>query len=127
MGEYYCRMIKSWSYLSTTRYSCRLNPTYQPLFNCAYPFHSTLNPGISPFLSCSALQELNKLDDAEKHYKITVALKPDHFISWSNMGYLYQKKDLWDESIHSFEEAARISPDDVDTHINLGRGGISII
>lgn len=43
------------------------------------------------------------------------------------MGYLYQKKNLWDESIRSFEEAARISPDDVDTHINLGRDGLSII
>lgn len=72
------------------------------------------------FISHSALQELNALDDAEKYYKKTIELKPDHFMSWSSMGYLYQKKMLWDESIHSFEQAARISPTDVDTHINLG-------
>lgn len=68
----------------------------------------------------SALQELNVLDDAETYYKKTIALKADHHMSWYNMGYLHQDKGRWDKSIECFDQAAKISPNDVDTHINLG-------
>jgi superkiller protein 3 len=36
------------------------------------------------------------------------------------MGYLYQDRGLMDLSIECFKQAARIEPNDVDTHINLG-------
>jgi tetratricopeptide (TPR) repeat protein len=68
----------------------------------------------------SALQELNSLDDAETYYKKTIALKADHHMSWYNMGYLHQDKGRWDKSIYCFQKAAKISPNDVDTQINLG-------
>jgi tetratricopeptide (TPR) repeat protein len=68
----------------------------------------------------SALQELNSLDDAETYYKKTIALKADHHMSWYNMGYLHQDRGRWDKSIYCFEKAAKISPNDVDTQINLG-------
>ena len=66
------------------------------------------------------MQELRAFGDAEKFYKRTISLKADHHMSWYNLGYLYQEKRLWDESVRCFEEAARISPHDVDTQINLG-------
>jgi tetratricopeptide (TPR) repeat protein len=71
-------------------------------------------------MTYSALQELNSLDDAETYYKKTIALKADHHMSWYNMGYLHQDKGRWDKSIYCFQKAAKISPNDVDTQINLG-------
>lgn len=71
-------------------------------------------------ITSSALQELNSLDDAETYYKKTIALQADHHMSWYNMGYLHQDKGQWDKSIYCFQKAAKISPNDVDTHINLG-------
>lgn len=60
------------------------------------------------------------LDEAEIYYTKTIALKPDHHMSWYNMGYLHQDRGHWEKSIDCFERATRILPEDVDSQINLG-------
>ena len=60
------------------------------------------------------------LDDAEIYYTKTIILKPDHHMSWYNMGYLHQDRGHWEKSIDCFERATRILPEDVDSQINLG-------
>ena len=48
-----------------------------------------------------------------------LALDPSHFMSYYNLGYLYQDMAKLNRSIECFENAIRLQPTDIDSYINL--------
>lgn len=80
-----------------------------------------LNPAHwdATFALASTLQEL-KLAEAEYYYMQALSIKPAHHACYYSLGYLYQDRGDLDKAIVSFQVAAKLAPDDVDTWINLG-------
>ncbi|MBU4258297.1 MAG: tetratricopeptide repeat protein [Proteobacteria bacterium] len=50
----------------------------------------------------------------------TIALYPDNVSSYSNLGYIYSIKEMWDEAIKAYKKGLAINPNDVRMHHDLG-------
>ncbi|MBC2695994.1 MAG: tetratricopeptide repeat protein [Desulfobacteraceae bacterium] len=50
----------------------------------------------------------------------TIALYPDNVSSYSNLGYIYNIKEMWDEAIKAYKKGIAINPNDIRMHHDLG-------
>ena len=60
------------------------------------------------------------LDEAIKHFKRALQIKPDSADAFNNLGSALAKQGKLDEAIQYYERALQLKPDDVETHNNLG-------
>ena len=54
------------------------------------------------------------------YFNKTIELYPDNVPSYSNLGYIYNIKEMWDEAIEAYKKALTINPDDINIHHDLG-------
>lgn len=64
--------------------------------------------------------EAQDYEKAISCFKKTIALHPNHVASYSNIGYVYVVKEMWDEAIDVYRKAITISPNDARIHHDLG-------
>jgi len=64
--------------------------------------------------------ETQDYEKAISCFKKTIALRPNHVASYSNIGYVYVVKEMWDEAIDVYRKALTISPYDARIHHDLG-------
>jgi tetratricopeptide (TPR) repeat protein len=62
------------------------------------------------------LFKLKQFDDAARHYKKAIALNPDLYAPYHNLGVLYLDNRRYDDAIAAFEHAALINPGSVAAH-----------
>jgi tetratricopeptide (TPR) repeat protein len=72
------------------------------------------------FAEAKRLQQEGRLEDAIEAYRRAVALRPDYFEAWNNLGNALRSVRRFDESIASVREALRLRPDLAAIHSNLG-------
>ena len=65
------------------------------------------------------LQELGRLDEAEKSYTQTIALKPDFAEAHSNLGSTLQKLGRLDEAEANYQRSIALKPDYAEAHRHL--------
>jgi len=53
-------------------------------------------------------------------FEKTIALHPDHVPSYSNIGYVYVIRNMWDEAIVVYKKVLNVNPNDVRSHHDLG-------
>ncbi len=63
---------------------------------------------------------MGKTDEAIKHYKKALIIKPDSAEIHYNLAVLLASSGKLDEAINHYTEALRISPDNYEAHNNLG-------
>jgi protein O-GlcNAc transferase len=68
----------------------------------------------------TALQSLNKLDEAIASYRSALSLRPDNTATHSNLGIALQNQDRLDEAIESYNNALKLDPNIAAVHSNLG-------
>ncbi|MFI4934383.1 MAG: sulfotransferase [Caulobacterales bacterium] len=56
-----------------------------------------------------------RLASAHRRLKGVVALKPDLFTAWHNLGSLNQELGLWDEAVHAYAQALALNADAAET------------
>ena len=66
------------------------------------------------------LQELGRLEDAEKSYKKAIAIKPDYAEAHSNLGLTLKELGRLEDAETSYKKAIAIKPDYAEAHSNLG-------
>lgn len=66
------------------------------------------------------LQALGHLDEAEREYRATLKIKPEHADSHNNLGLLLRKKGRTYEAIFHYNHVLRIDPRDAGALTNLG-------
>ncbi|NUN15613.1 MAG: tetratricopeptide repeat protein [Myxococcales bacterium] len=67
-----------------------------------------------------AYQHLGKFEQAEKHYKIAVFLKPEMCLAHNNIGQLYAETGRIDLAVRAFDRAISRCPNYVDPYFHLG-------
>ncbi len=53
-----------------------------------------------------------KPDEALRKYKRLVALKPDHYMAWTNLGDTYRELLRFEEALEAYEQASMMAPSD---------------
>lgn len=64
--------------------------------------------------------EAGDYETAIQCFRETIALHPDHAASYSNMGYVYGTKGMWNEAIGAYKKAVTISPNEACIRSDLG-------
>jgi tetratricopeptide (TPR) repeat protein len=64
----------------------------------------------------NALQELDRLDEAEASYKQAIKIKPDYAEAYCNMGNSLSNKGDSVSAIDSYKQALKIKPDHAEVH-----------
>ncbi len=62
------------------------------------------------FLEASFFAINGKHEDAMRTYKRLLALKPDHYMAWNNLGSVYREKGRLDEAVEAFLKGIEIAP-----------------
>lgn len=65
-------------------------------------------------------QEFNQLEEAQKEYILITNLEPENYEAYFQIGVLFYKRNLFDNSVAYFQKALRINPQHSDTHFYLG-------
>ena len=68
----------------------------------------------------NTLQELGRLEDAEKSYKKAIAIKPDYAEAYSNLGNTLQELGRLEDAETNHNKAIAIKPDYAEAYSNLG-------
>ncbi|MCX7925805.1 MAG: tetratricopeptide repeat protein [Fimbriimonadales bacterium] len=64
-----------------------------------------------------AAYQLRRYDEAEKHFKRTVELKPDYTTGWKSLGMTYEARGLPEHAIRAYSESLKREPDDLPTRL----------
>ncbi len=64
--------------------------------------------------------EVENYERAISCFEKTIALHPDHVPSYSNIGYVYVIRNMWDEAIDVYKKVLTITPNDARMHHDLG-------
>ncbi len=67
-------------------------------------------------LGIAAYQQ-QRYDDAEKHFKRTVELKPDYTTGWKSLGMTYEARGLPEHAIRAYSESIKREPNDLPTRL----------
>lgn len=62
----------------------------------------------------------NNLDSAIVHYRRAVAILPDYYLAWNNLGLALQNTDDADGAMHAFERVLRWQENHTQARYNLG-------
>ncbi|MDD5066712.1 MAG: tetratricopeptide repeat protein, partial [bacterium] len=65
-------------------------------------------------------QEFNQLEEAQKEYILITNLEPENYEAYYQIGVLFYKRNLFDNSVAYFQKALRINPQHSETHYYLG-------
>jgi protein O-mannosyl-transferase len=68
----------------------------------------------------NALLQENMIQDAVKHYKQALEIKPDYLQAHNNLAFLLLQDGKIDDAIAHLEQVVRINPDSATGHSNLG-------
>jgi Tfp pilus assembly protein PilF len=66
------------------------------------------------------LSHMGKIEEAIRHYKSALAIKPDYSEALNNLGVTCGKKGDFESAVQHLKEAIRIQPDYEKAHHNLG-------
>ena len=67
-----------------------------------------------------ALWQAGKLDDAIRHYRQALRLKPDYDEAHNNLGLALAAAGRPDEAMAEYRETVRLRPGNAEAHVNLG-------
>lgn len=79
-----------------------------------YPFHAPTNHNLG-----NVYGDMGLLDDAEKHFKKAIELKPDFVEAFNDFGTFLHKQNRVTEAISAFRKAIEARPDYPYSHVNL--------
>ena len=68
----------------------------------------------------AAQQGNHRFDEADAHYRRSIAFRSDYAPAYSNLGAVLRARGRNAESITAYEEALRLQPEYADAHYNLG-------
>ena len=72
------------------------------------------------FLSCVALMDAGRIDDARDCYEKLLAVDPDNAVACNNLGIIHHRQDAPAKAIAMFQNAIRSAPLLSEPHVNLG-------
>lgn len=72
------------------------------------------------FLSCVALMDAGRIDDARDCYEKLLAREPGNAVASNNLGIIHHRQDAPAKAIALFEKAIRADPKLAEPHVNLG-------
>lgn len=64
-----------------------------------------------------AAYQLRRYEEAEKHLKRTVELKPDYTTGWKSLGMTYEARGMPEHAIRAYSESIKREPDDLPTRL----------
>jgi tetratricopeptide (TPR) repeat protein len=64
-----------------------------------------------------AAYQLRRYEEAEKHLKRTVELKPDYTTGWKSLGMTYESRGMPEHAIRAYSESIKREPDDLPTRL----------
>ncbi len=64
-----------------------------------------------------AAYQLQRYDEAEKHFKRTTELQPDYTTGWKSLGMTYEARGLPEHAIRAYSESLKREPDDLPTRL----------
>jgi tetratricopeptide (TPR) repeat protein len=67
-----------------------------------------------------ALVQLNRLDEAVRHYETAIAINPADASAHSDLGTALARMGRVNEAVEHFHAAIQLKPNDADLHFNLG-------
>ena len=68
-----------------------------------------------------ALQAQNRLDEAAQEYRQVLAIEPDNYYAFNNLGIIFEKQGLTQEALKEFRLSLAIKPDQAMAHFKIGR------
>ena len=66
------------------------------------------------------LLDLGKYEEAVRHFREALWIKPDHASAHNNLGSALEKQEKYDEAIRHYSLALKLNPNDSKIHYNLG-------
>lgn len=67
-----------------------------------------------------ALKDAGRDNDAIDLCLDIIAVEPNRFHAWNNLGNLYSNQNRWDEAVEAFKRALEIKPGSKQTQLNMG-------
>jgi tetratricopeptide (TPR) repeat protein len=64
-----------------------------------------------------AAYQIRRYEEAEKHLKRTVELKPDYTTGWKSLGMTYEARGMPEHAIRAYSESIKREPDDLPTRL----------
>jgi len=71
------------------------------------------------FIEASFYFMNGKPAEALKHYNKLLAIKPNHYVAWTNKGTILRELGRYEEAIDSFNKASELAPDDSSIYYNV--------
>ncbi len=68
----------------------------------------------------NALQDVQRFQEAERHYKRAIEIQPDYAPAYVNLGAALLAQDRPDEAVDAYKRAGAFAPADVDLDIRMG-------
>ncbi|MBI5359935.1 MAG: tetratricopeptide repeat protein [Planctomycetes bacterium] len=73
----------------------------------------------SMYIEASFLLINEKFEDSVRLYQKLLALKPDHYVAWNNLGNAFRKLKRYNDALDAFRKSVEIAPEDAAALYNI--------